>query len=176
MNSLWGLNGFWMSSAWVLIELCMNSVLRSSGWMPIEFYFNSEWVMHELYMSCEWLCMSSEWILDEFRMSPQRIPREFGTHSECVLNMLWMDSEWTLNVFWMKGSWILIEFWMESVWVLNTRIIHGVRTRKFLPIEPVAYRTGCLHEFPRLPNLTVRVLCWEMLKVHSGPIGYFGRV
>ena len=45
---------------------------------------------------------------------------------------------------------------MDSEWILNKEVL--------------AYRelVACKHEFPRLPNLAARVLCWDNLGGHLG--------
>ena len=172
MNSEWILNGFWMSSggiqnelwmnyAWALHELGMNSewVLNgfwmSSAWFLIEFCMNSEGVLDGCWMSSIWILnefwISYTWVLNEFHMR-LRVLNEFWMISEWVLHESCISLEHILNVSWMSSEWILNGFWMDSEWILSKEVL--------------AYRelVACKHEFPRLPNLAARVLCWDNFK------------
>jgi len=126
----------------------------SSQWALDEFWMSSACVLNEF-------CMSSEWILDEFRMSPEWILHDLWINSERVLKEFRIDPEWILNGFWMNYAWFSNELYMESEWVLDGLWMGSEQGTSCLsnrlPVEVVA----CKHEFLRLSNLVVRVLCWD---------------
>jgi len=62
------------------------------------------------------------------------------------------NSEWVLNELCRNADCVVNGIRMASGWILN-----GAWARIFLPIDPIACRTGCLAAW--IP--CVRVLCWD---------------